>query len=172
MQLWLFNVWRASPPREFPSFPADSRVGSLAAPFHPSLTATVEVAAPHSSKASPRAGRLPHHLVGLIALAQAEGRREVAGEELDLLDASNNSLVDGLLVCGPRAADLLLLYMASLVSTVRFMKAMEVPRCTPCPKTGMRFVPYSEGLVMVAISYLCLLALLEESLLASLVLRL
>ena len=52
---------------------------------------------------------LPLHLVGLVALAQAEGAGEVAGEELDLLDVGDQGLVDGLLVRGSAAVDLLLL---------------------------------------------------------------
>jgi hypothetical protein len=47
--------------------------------------------------------------VGLVTLAQAEGACQVAGEELNLLDVGNQSLVDGLLVSRAAAADLLLL---------------------------------------------------------------
>lgn len=54
-------------------------------------------------------GRLPSHLVGLVALSQREGAGKVAGEHLDLLDAGNQSLVDRLLVGGTAAVDLLLL---------------------------------------------------------------
>lgn len=54
-------------------------------------------------------GHLPSHLVGLITLSQREGAGKVAGEHLDLLDAGNQSLVDGLLVGGAAAVDLLLL---------------------------------------------------------------
>ena len=54
---------------------------------------------------------LPLHLVGLVALAQAERAGEVAGEELDLLDVGDQSLVDGLLVRRPAAVDLLLLWL-------------------------------------------------------------
>lgn len=53
---------------------------------------------------------LPLHLVRLVTLAQAEGAGKVAGEEVDLLDAGNQSLVDGLLVSGAAAVDLLLLW--------------------------------------------------------------
>ena len=56
-----------------------------------------------------RARRLPLHRVGLVALPQAEGAGEVAGEELDLLDVGDEGLVDGLLVRGAGAGDLLLL---------------------------------------------------------------
>jgi hypothetical protein len=48
--------------------------------------------------------------VGLVTLAQAEGAGEVAGEVIDLLDVGNEGLVDGLLVGGAAAADLLLLF--------------------------------------------------------------
>lgn len=54
-------------------------------------------------------GHLPSHLVGLVTLAQGESAAEVAGEHLDLLDAGNQGLVDGLLVGGTAAVDLLLL---------------------------------------------------------------
>jgi hypothetical protein len=47
--------------------------------------------------------------VGLVTLSQAEGACEVAGQELDLLDVGDQSLVDGLLVGRTSAADLLLL---------------------------------------------------------------
>ncbi len=54
-------------------------------------------------------GHLPSHLVGLVALSQREGAGKVAGEHLDLLDAGNQGLIDGLLVGGTAAVDLLLL---------------------------------------------------------------
>lgn len=47
--------------------------------------------------------------MGLVALPQAEGAGEVAGEHLNLLDVGNQSLVDSLLVSGAAAVDLLLL---------------------------------------------------------------
>lgn len=47
--------------------------------------------------------------MGLVALSQAEGAGEVAGEELDLLDVGDEGLVNGLLVRGAGAVDLLLL---------------------------------------------------------------
>lgn len=47
--------------------------------------------------------------MGLVALSQAERACEIAGEEVDLLDAGDKRLVDGLLVSGTAAADLLLL---------------------------------------------------------------
>lgn len=47
--------------------------------------------------------------MGLVALSQGEGASEVAGEKVNLLDAGDQGLVDGLLVGGTRAADLLLL---------------------------------------------------------------
>lgn len=52
---------------------------------------------------------LPRHLVGLVTLPQAEGAGEVAGQQIHLLDASKQSLVDGLLVGSTAAVDLLLL---------------------------------------------------------------
>lgn len=58
--------------------------------------------------------------MGLVTLAQAEGAREVAGKKLDLLDAGNQGLVDGLLVSGTAAGDLLLLYVVSYVSPESF----------------------------------------------------
>lgn len=45
----------------------------------------------------------------LVSLPQAEGAGEVAGEELDLLDAGDQGLVNSLLVGSAVAADLLLL---------------------------------------------------------------
>ena len=47
--------------------------------------------------------------MGLVALSEGEGGGEVAGEELDLLDAGDQGLVDGLLVLHAGLADLLLL---------------------------------------------------------------
>jgi len=47
--------------------------------------------------------------VGLVTLAQAERRGEVAGKEVDLLNGGNERLVDALLVSSSAAADLLLL---------------------------------------------------------------
>lgn len=41
---------------------------------------------------------LPLHLVGLVTVAEAEGAGEVAAQELLLLDAAEDGLVDGLLV--------------------------------------------------------------------------
>ena len=52
---------------------------------------------------------LPRHLVGLVALSQAESSSQVGGEVLDLLDAGDQGLVDSLLVLGAAAAELLLL---------------------------------------------------------------
>jgi hypothetical protein len=56
-----------------------------------------------------KTANLPRHLVGLVTLSQGEGASEVAGEEVDLLDVGDEGLVDGLLVSGAGAADLLLL---------------------------------------------------------------
>jgi hypothetical protein len=53
--------------------------------------------------------------VGLVTLSQAEGACEVAGQELDILDVGDQSLVDGLLVGRTSAADLLLLSLLSLL---------------------------------------------------------
>ena len=47
--------------------------------------------------------------MGLVALAQAERSGKVAREHIDLLDAGEQSLVDGLLVRRAAAGDLLLL---------------------------------------------------------------
>ena len=53
---------------------------------------------------------LPLHLVGLVALAQAERTCQIAGEHVNLLDVGQESLVDSLLIRRSAAADLLLLY--------------------------------------------------------------
>jgi hypothetical protein len=85
--------------------------------------------------------------VGLVALAQAERAGEVAGQHIYLLDVGNQSLVDGLLIRRSAAANLLLLlkyHFRQLLSPAR----------SQCPTN----------------SYLWLLSLLEESLLAGLVL--
>lgn len=92
---------------------------------------------------------LPLHQVRLVALAQAERRSEVARQQIHLLDVGQQSLVDGLLVSCSAAANLLLL--------LRFVSHL-FARCECHKKSGG--------------SYLCLLALLEESLLASLLLGL
>lgn len=55
------------------------------------------------------AHNLPLHLVGLVAVSEAESAGEVAAEEVFLLDAGKEGLVDGLLVVGARTGDLLLL---------------------------------------------------------------
>ncbi len=91
------------------------------------------------------ANPLPLHLMGLVALAEAERRGEVAWEKLDLLDVGDDSLVNGLLGCYPAARNLLLLY-PHVSATVLLRPALS--------------------------SYLCLLSLLEESLLAGLLLGL
>jgi hypothetical protein len=52
---------------------------------------------------------LPRHLVRLVTLPQAEGAAEVAGQQIHLLDAGKQGLVDGLLVSSAAAVDLLLL---------------------------------------------------------------
>jgi hypothetical protein len=90
--------------------------------------------------------------MGLVALAQAEGAREVAGKELDLLDAGNQGLVDGLLVGSTAAGNLLLLCVVNNVS-----QSLSVQLCSHAEAGN---------------SYLGLLSLLEESLLAGLLLGL
>lgn len=50
--------------------------------------------------------------MGLVALAEAEGGGEVGGEVVDLLDVGDQGLVDGLLVSGTAAGELLLLRSA------------------------------------------------------------
>jgi hypothetical protein len=62
-----------------------------------------------SSLCEKRKRNLPRHLVGLVTLPQAEGAGEVAGQQIHLLDAGKQSLVDGLLVSSTAAVDLLLL---------------------------------------------------------------
>ena len=52
---------------------------------------------------------LPLHLVGLVTGPKAEGSGEVAAQELLLLDAAEDGLVDGLLVSGTGGGNLLLL---------------------------------------------------------------
>jgi hypothetical protein len=53
--------------------------------------------------------RLPLHLVGLVAVPEAEGAGEIAAKEGLLLDGGQDGLVDGLLVAGTSAGNLLLL---------------------------------------------------------------
>lgn len=89
---------------------------------------------------------LPLHLMWLVALAKAERRSQIAGKVVDLLDVGQEGLVDGLLVRYPAAGHLLLLFILSAPNLQH-------------PET-------------FRLSYLCLLALLEESLLASLLLGL
>jgi len=63
--------------------------------------------------------------VGLVALAEAERRGEVACEHVDLLDVGQESLVDGLLVCCPAGRDLLLLYVLSIIVRTRLVSIPE-----------------------------------------------
>ena len=84
--------------------------------------------------------RLEDHLVGLVALSQAEGGAEVADEERLLLEVGEDGAVDRLLVLGAAGGDLLGLWInVSMMRTIR--------------------------LLLSEMSYLGLLALLEESLL-------
>jgi hypothetical protein len=64
---------------------------------------------------------LPLHLVGLVTVPEAEGSGEVAAQELLLLDAAEDGLVDGLLVSGTGGGNLLLLLRetCTLVMEVR-----------------------------------------------------
>lgn len=89
---------------------------------------------------------LPLHLMWLVALAKAERRSQIAGKVVDLLDVGQEGLVNGLLVRYPAAGHLLLLFNVS--------------------------APKLQHPGTFHLSYLCLLALLEESLLASLLLGL
>lgn len=89
---------------------------------------------------------LPDHLVWSVTLPQAERTGEIADEEWLLLDGSQESLIDGLLVCGTGAGWLLLLYIA-LISHI---------------------FPKKEPPLML--SYLWLLALSEECFLTLLLL--
>jgi len=56
--------------------------------------------------------------VGLVTLSQREGSGEVAGKELDLLDAGDKGLVDSLLVLHAVLANLLLLYQRKEMTTL------------------------------------------------------
>jgi hypothetical protein len=93
---------------------------------------------------------LPLHLVGLVALAEAERGGEVASEHVDLLDVGEQRLVDSLLVGRPAARDLLLLCILSVL-----------PLTAPAVSQDRKFR-----------SYLGLLSLLEKGLLAGLLLGL
>lgn len=88
--------------------------------------------------------------MGLVALAEAERGGEVAGEEVDLLDVGNQRLVDGLLVGRPAAGNLLLLCVLSVFAS--------------------RLTSHPPGRNVS--SYLGLLSLLEEGVLAGLLLGL
>ena len=56
---------------------------------------------------------LPLHLVGLVAVSEAEGGSEVAAEEVLLLDAGQDGLVNSLLVASTGTGNLLLLFIAN-----------------------------------------------------------
>lgn len=112
---------------------------------------------------------LPNHLVGLVALAQAEGRGQVAGEVLLLLDVGQEGLVDRLLVCCAAGGDLGLLYthLRQLSSSAHMLRTTAVLFSSAISKAAAPALAAS-GCGMV--SYLWLLSLLEESLLAGLLL--
>lgn len=93
--------------------------------------------------------------MGLVALSQAEGALEVAGEQVHLLDVGDQGLVDGLLVGSAAAADLLLLLKATGVSIP--MEFSKFP--IKCVQRWGK-------------AYLGLLSLLEESVLTGLLLGL
>lgn len=90
--------------------------------------------------------------MGLVTPAQAERAGEVAGEKVDLLDVGDQSLVDRLLVSSTGAVQLLLLQNGSVSGR----------------NESIFRILWGEG----GIAYLSLLALLEESLLAGLLLSL
>lgn len=84
--------------------------------------------------------------MGLVAVAEGEACGEVASEELLLLDRGQEGLVDGLLVSSTGAGDLLLLF-------IRARNQHFIP-------------PFFFCISSKAGTYLWLLSLLEESLLA------
>lgn len=92
-------------PHILPPFCVELRILSLFANYS-HLRFSFNLASPFNLKFR---CRLPLHLVGLVTLSQAEGAGKVAAEVLDLLDVANQRLVDGLLVGGTGAVDLLLL---------------------------------------------------------------
>lgn len=71
---------------------------------------------------------LPLHLVGLVTVPEAEGSGEVAAQELLLLDAAEDGLVDGLLVSGTGGGNLLLLLRkkCTLVLNVQTRKPVKL----------------------------------------------
>lgn len=76
-------------------------------PQVPRTLSFVPAAAPTTAPSTNR--DLPLHLVGLVALAEAERGGEVACEHVNLLDVGQEGLVDGLLVRCPAGGNLLLL---------------------------------------------------------------
>ena len=54
--------------------------------------------------------------MGLVTVAEAEAGGEVAAKEVLLLDGGQDGLVDGLLVAGTGAGNLLLLYRGKSIS--------------------------------------------------------
>jgi hypothetical protein len=84
----------------------------LAKPAHfgdPCRSTTRCVATPVLPSPRHKIAHLPGHLVGLVTLPQAERAGEVRSQHVNLLDVGNQSLIDGLLVGGAAAVDLLLL---------------------------------------------------------------
>jgi len=71
---------------------------------HPLVYPTIACPAPTKKMIA-----LPSHLVWPVTLSQAEAAAEVCGEHWLLLDGRQQSLVDGLLVCGTAGRWLLLL---------------------------------------------------------------
>ena len=75
------------------------------------LAAPRKVKNPPQSLPNPRPPRhnLPLHLVGLVTVPEVERGGEVAAEQALLLDVGEDGLVNGLLVAGTGAGNLLLL---------------------------------------------------------------
>lgn len=81
----------------------DAHLQFLAAPRRNSSTQSLPNPRP------PRHTHLPLHFVGLVTVPEVERGGEVAAEEVLLLDGGQDGLVDGLLVAGTGAGNLLLL---------------------------------------------------------------
>lgn len=65
--------------------------------------------------------------MGLVTLPQAEGAGEVASQHIHLLDVGDEGLVDGLLVSGAAAVDLLLLIPNESVTLIKTI--LVIPGC-------------------------------------------